>query len=86
MGQFNDTGYSARVRIWLECEGHRIPLAQTSATFVIANRPIELPPESCARIVFTVDEEEYRREVTLVNGMKIDHDETMVLDRDHLPF
>lgn len=86
MGKFNETGYSATVRIWLECAGRVVPLAQTAGTFIISREPIELPANSDARIVFTVDDFEYRRDVTLVDGMRCNCPETMVLERDGIPF
>jgi hypothetical protein len=86
MGKFNETGYSAAVDMWLECAGHTIPLAQTSDTFVIAIDPIDLPPYSPARVVLTVDDKIYPRDVTLVDGMMRDRQETAVQEQNPAPF
>jgi hypothetical protein len=86
MGKVNETGYSATVRLWLQCAGHTLPLAQTSSTFIIAKEPIELPPNTPAQIIATVDDTTYRRDVTLVHGMTRNCPEAMILARDHIPF
>jgi hypothetical protein len=86
MGTENPTGYSAAVRIWLLCDGKKIPLSHTSSTFVIAWEAVDLPPGD-AEILFTVDGTPYTRQVTLPRGMAIGDREAMVMSRDSLaPF
>jgi len=87
MGIHNSTGYSADVRIWLRCDDQMlIPLSHASSTFVIAKNAIDYP--ACnAHIVFTIDEERFERPVRLVDGMKKESREAMVLSRDEIsPF
>jgi hypothetical protein len=86
MGKFNETGYSATVRTWLECDGKKIPLSHTADTFVIVVNPINLPPYIPARVVVAVDDKIYRRDVTLVDGMMHDRQETAVKEREPAPF
>lgn len=81
MGEHNPTGYSASVRIWLSCDGRKIPLTHASSTFVIAKEAIDLPAGD-AEIHFTVDDVPYSRPVSLVRGMSKNNREAMVLSRD----
>jgi hypothetical protein len=86
MGTQTPTGYSASVRLWLLCNGRKIPLSHSSSTFVIAAEPVNLPAGD-AKIVFTVDGTPYERAVTLPEGMSRDVREAMVISRDqHAPF
>jgi hypothetical protein len=86
MGKFNETGYSATVNMWLECAGHKVLLAQTCETYVTAINPIDLPPNSPARVIVTVDDEIIPRDVTLIDGMMRDRPQVSVRERVHLPF
>jgi hypothetical protein len=72
--------------MWMMCGDQRIPLSHTSSTFVIARTSVDLP--ACdARIVYTIDDARYERDVVLVNGMTRASREGMVLSRDHVsPF
>jgi hypothetical protein len=86
MGEHNPTGYSASVRIWLVAGDRKIPLSHSSSTFVIAKAPVELPAGD-ASIVFTIDDEEFTRPITLPNGMTLASREAVVLSRDSVaPF
>jgi hypothetical protein len=86
MGETNPTGYSAAVSIWLRHGERMIPLSHASSTFIIASAPTDLPPGN-AEIVFTVDEAQYKRDVTLPQGMTRQSREAMVLSRDGItPF
>ena len=63
-----------------------IRLSHTSATFVIAWEPVDLP-QGDAEVIFTIDDTQYERAVTLPSGMSASSRETMVLARDSVsPF
>jgi hypothetical protein len=81
MGQETLTGYSTSIRLWLRYSGRIIPLSHSSATFVIAWQPIDLPVGD-AEIVFTVDGTPYERAIKLPNGMQANSYETMISSRD----
>jgi len=58
-----------------------VPLSHTSATFIVAWEPIDLPPGE-ADIVLTIDEERFERPITLPNGISKTSREAAVLGRD----
>ena len=62
-------GYSARVRLRLECGGWVVPLAQVAPDWIIPSEGRELPP-SYGEVVVDVDGREQRRWVYLPDGMR----------------
>jgi len=86
MGNANPTGYSAAVRIWLRRGDRLVRLSHTCGSFVVAKERVDLPPGD-AEIVFTIDDEQFERPVTLPNGMSTATRETTVSERDSVaPF
>ena len=65
------TGYSAKVRLWLECEGEIIPLAQVAPDWIMPDRSCDLPA-SKGVVVVEVDGIEHRRPVLLPEGISAD--------------
>jgi hypothetical protein len=86
MGEFNSTGYSATVRLWLQFGERIIPLSHTAGTFVIPREPLDLPAGN-GTVIVEVDGTRYERPVTLPGGMRADDREVVVSSRDeHAPF
>jgi hypothetical protein len=86
MGEFNSTGYSASVRLWLKYGERMIPLSHSGGSYVIPRDPIDLPAGDGA-IVLEIDGTRYERPVTLPGGMRSDDREVVVSSRDeHAPF
>ena len=84
-GAFGSTPFSAKVRLWLECEidgGHVIRLAQVASDFVIAVEPEDIP-ECDASVVVSVDGKEHRRPVRFL-GMSAENPEAAVSPRGEL--
>jgi hypothetical protein len=85
MGHETPTGYSASVRLWMECGDHVVPLSHTARDFVIADAPVDLPPGD-AIVVVEVDGTPMRRDVTLPGGMSTDSPRVSIRTRSGLPF
>ncbi|MEX2216836.1 MAG: hypothetical protein WD768_22170 [Phycisphaeraceae bacterium] len=73
----NTTGHSAVVELELQVDGKSIPLAQTSADWIMVDAPTTLPP--CEGVVVvTVDGREHRSRVRLEKGVSPDVSHTPV--------
>ena len=62
--------HSAIVRLWLDADGVKIPLAQVGPDFVITEGPANFPAITCAEVVVEVDGDEKRRRVQLPEGVR----------------
>lgn len=72
-------GYSARVRMWLECGGRKIQVSHSAGDYVIVAESIEVPP-GVATFIFTIDDKRFEREVELIDGIRPDCLETAIRD------
>lgn len=68
--------HSAVVRLWLECSGKTIPLAQVAPDWVIPREPRLLPPGE-AVVVVEIDGHPRRRPVFLPQGMSSTPDQVV---------
>jgi len=85
IGAFGMLPFTTSVKMWLDCEGSRIPLAQAGSTFVVPKTSRDMP--ACeANLVVCVDGKEHSRRVTLVRGMSSNERQAMILSVDDVPF
>lgn len=74
--------HSAEIDMWLDCGAlGRISLSHVSSTFVVAAEAANIP--ACdARIILTVDGQQFVRPIKLVQGLSQSCRESMILSRD----
>jgi len=77
----NGFGYSAQVRLRLECGGQAVPLSHVAPDWIMPAQPRDLPPGP-GEIVTVVDGQEHRRSVFLDQGMS--HTSVRVAVRPHV--
>ena len=85
---FGGTSFSSVVNLWLEIGPDVIPLAQVGADFVIASTPSQVPADTDAIVVVSINGHEYRHKYLLADGLSHDNSRsrTVVYDDDGLPF
>lgn len=66
-------GYSAAVAIRLEFDGRTLPVAQVGETSLILADEFAIPASTSARLVVTVDDEEFPYDICIctVNGKRV---------------
>lgn len=75
--------YSADISLWMSCEHGKFRLAQVGDTFVLADKPLNVP-KCDAWVHVKVDGREFKRHVTF-SGMQGDCCEAMILPIDGIP-
>jgi len=82
----DQTGYSADIDLWMECNGSRIPLATVASSFVRPQTLTLLNPGVRATVCVRVNDFVKRRAVVLDDGMSSVDDATPVRPLDDVPF
>jgi hypothetical protein len=70
-------GHSAMVRIDLHVQGQTLPIEQLGPSFFVLRTPVDHPPTD-AEIAMSIDGEERRWPVHLVNGIQADQRKTAI--------
>jgi hypothetical protein len=73
----NRYGHSADVQMHLTVNGHVLEMHQLAPDFIILRNPIEHGPDK-AEIFLSIDGNEHRWNVQLVNGIQIDQVKTAI--------
>ena len=68
------SSYSPNILIYLDIDGKKIRLADVLYNSATLYEKAEVPPDTVASLVFSIDGVEEREEVVLINGISKDED------------
>jgi hypothetical protein len=77
MGTTRETPHSADVKIHLYVNGYVLPVAQLGPDFLVLRKSVEQPPCE-AEIAMSIDGQESRWKVHLLNGIQVGRRETTI--------
>lgn len=81
--EHNPERYSADIALWMSCKFGEFKLAQVGDTFVLSDRPLDVP-KCDAWVYVKVDGREFKRHVTF-GGMQGDCCEATIFPIDSIP-